>query len=278
MTTNGRPGLPGTAVRVVAAQWERSRGDRRTERDRSSRPGQAATAHRGLCGVGPSDAARVGARAPVREFVRSAVLSAAGLCPVARRALSDRLGGTGRVVGVSRTLWRRFSPWAGARCPRWRSDIGTGVRAERGVVGGKSLPRRPQRIVRSPWRDRAGRQRIADLVAPVFPVRRYPQPAPAPRHRHGIAGPRPGTRTGVRPARGAGPPPPRPVTPRTPLDRPGVALRNPAAAPRVSLVDGPHIGLKASPEPGIATMGTPEPDRGTRIAHEESSWQTRPSP
>ena len=175
-------------------------------------------------------------------------------------------------------LWRRSSPCAGARSSRWRSDIGTGVRAERGVVGGRPLPRRPPRIVRSPWRDRAGRQRIADLVAPVFPARRYPQPAPAPRHRQGIASPRPGTRTGVRPARCAGPPPPRPVTPRTPSDRPGAAPRNPAAAPRVSPVDGPHIGLKASPEPGIATMGTPEPDRGTRIAHEESSWQTRPSP
>ncbi|GGX38508.1 hypothetical protein GCM10010321_63560 [Streptomyces chartreusis] len=55
------------------------------------------------------------------------------------------------------------------------------------------------------------------------------------------------------------------------------ARRNPAAAPCVSPVDGPHIGLKAILRPRIATMGSPEPDRGTRIAHEESSCQTRPS-
>ena len=33
----------------------------------------------------------------------------------------------------------------------------------------------------------------------------------------------------------------------------------------------------ARPPPGIDTMGSPEPDRGTRIAHEECSCQTRPS-
>ena len=162
------------------------------------------SAYRRPCGAGSPrgrvPAARAGGRTLVREFVRSAVLSAVGLCPVTRSTSSDRPGGTGRAAGASRTLWRGSSQCAGARSSRWRSDIGTGVRAERGVVGGKSLPRRPQRIVRSPRRDRAGCRHIADLVAPVFPVRRYPQPAPAPRHRHGIAGPRPGTRTGVRPA------------------------------------------------------------------------------
>ncbi|GGT19489.1 hypothetical protein GCM10010254_45070 [Streptomyces chromofuscus] len=53
--------------------------------------------------------------------------------------------------------------------------------------------------------------------------------------------------------------------------------RNPRAVPSVPGVHGPHIGLKAILEPRIATMGSPEPDRGTRIAHEEPSCQTRPS-
>lgn len=59
-----------------------------------------------------------------------------------------------------------------------------------------------------------------------------------------------------------------------PLRRP---RRNPVAASCVSPVDGPHTGLKAILGRRIATMGFPEPDRGTRIAHEEPSCQTRPS-
>ncbi|GED88093.1 hypothetical protein TNCT6_51780 [Streptomyces sp. 6-11-2] len=45
----------------------------------------------------------------------------------------------------------------------------------------------------------------------------------------------------------------------------------------VSPVNGPSIGLEGILELWIATMGAPEPDWGTRIAHEESSCQTRPS-
>lgn len=52
---------------------------------------------------------------------------------------------------------------------------------------------------------------------------------------------------------------------------------NPGPASGVYGADGPHSGLAAILACRIATMGTPEPDRGTRIAHEESSCQTRPS-
>lgn len=45
----------------------------------------------------------------------------------------------------------------------------------------------------------------------------------------------------------------------------------------VPWVHGSRNGLKAILELRIATMGSPEPDRGTRIAHEEPSCQTRPS-
>ncbi|CAM5719133.1 Adenine phosphoribosyltransferase [Streptomyces violaceorubidus] len=69
----------------------------------------------------------------------------------------------------------------------------------------------------------------------------------------------------------------RPGARGAPVAGPRRARRNPAPASGVAGVEGLHIGQKAILEGRIATMGYAEPDRGTRIAHEESSCQTRPS-
>lgn len=176
----------------------------------------------------------------------------------------------------------RRGPGRRRPCPRRRRRPGDGRdgggldpadppgRRRGGRIGrphGTRLPRRPSPPGAGPGRRPPG-------VTADGLIRGTPTAAPDAAHLHdgGAASPCGACVRGVRDPRA------KPAQPeRHRSDTVLTGPRNPTAAPCVSPVDGPHIRLQAIPGRRIATMGSPEPDRGTRIAHEEPSCQTRPS-